>query len=119
MLPKSTVHKVEDKSYREASRKADKRIDTNQKNCSIGPCDVTSKSDLERLVKDLTSKENYLNLLSPLLHLLSCCPTDSNSTSQSRMQAFPGLKFHPNPHLQTSCTTRSGKESRSKTGIAF
>lgn len=29
----------------------------------IGPCDVTSKSDLEKLVKDLSSKEQHLNLL--------------------------------------------------------
>lgn len=28
----------------------------------IGPCDVTSKSDLESLVKDLESKEKYLTL---------------------------------------------------------
>ncbi|MDI1487229.1 MAG: hypothetical protein OHK93_006498 [Ramalina farinacea] len=30
---------------------------------SIGPCDVTSKAELEKLVKDLSSKEKYLNLL--------------------------------------------------------
>ncbi|CAJ2512365.1 Uu.00g053800.m01.CDS01 [Anthostomella pinea] len=29
----------------------------------IGPCDVTSKHDLERLVADLSKKEKYINLL--------------------------------------------------------
>ena len=29
----------------------------------IGPCDVTSKSDLEKLIQDLSSKEIHLNLL--------------------------------------------------------
>ncbi|KAL8764158.1 MAG: hypothetical protein Q9194_007145 [Teloschistes cf. exilis] len=29
----------------------------------IGPCDVTSKPELEKLVKDLSAKENHLNLL--------------------------------------------------------
>jgi NAD(P)-dependent dehydrogenase (short-subunit alcohol dehydrogenase family) len=29
----------------------------------LGPCDVTSKSDLENLVKDLSAKESYLTLL--------------------------------------------------------
>ncbi|KAL9640705.1 MAG: hypothetical protein Q9164_000100 [Protoblastenia rupestris] len=29
----------------------------------IGPCDVTSKSDLEKLIQELSSKEKYLNLL--------------------------------------------------------
>jgi len=29
----------------------------------IGPCDVTKKDDLDKLVKDLESKEKYLNLL--------------------------------------------------------
>ena len=92
---------------------------TNQDNCSIGPCDVTSKSDLEKLVKDLTSKEDYLNLLSPSLHIMSYRLTDSNSTSQSQMQESPGLRLRPTLRLQTSCMTRSGKESRSKTGTAF
>ena len=32
-------------------------------NARIGPCDVTSKSDLKKLIKDLYSKERYLNLL--------------------------------------------------------
>lgn len=30
---------------------------------SVGPCDVTSKSDLEKLVREISSKEKYLNLL--------------------------------------------------------
>jgi hypothetical protein len=34
---------------------------------SIGPCDVTSKDDLEKLCKDIESKEDKLNLLSELL----------------------------------------------------
>ncbi|KAL9102596.1 MAG: hypothetical protein Q9163_002276 [Psora crenata] len=29
----------------------------------IGPCDVTSKAELEKLIKELSSKEKYLNLL--------------------------------------------------------
>lgn len=29
----------------------------------MGPCDVTSKSDLEKLIKEISSKEKYLNLL--------------------------------------------------------
>jgi len=29
----------------------------------VGPCDVTSKSELEKLIKDIESKEKYLNLL--------------------------------------------------------
>ena len=31
---------------------------------SIGPCDVTSKQDLEKLIKELSSREKHLNLLS-------------------------------------------------------
>ena len=30
--------------------------------CRIGPCDVTSKSDLDQLAKELSSKEKHLNL---------------------------------------------------------
>ena len=30
---------------------------------SLGPCDVTNKSDLERLTADLESKEPYLSLV--------------------------------------------------------
>ena len=37
---------------------------------SIGPCDVTSKEDLEKLVRQISEKEKYLNLLS-LCNLLS------------------------------------------------
>ena len=33
------------------------------KNRSIGPCDVTSKSALENLIREISSKEKYLNLL--------------------------------------------------------
>ncbi|KAL8691182.1 MAG: hypothetical protein Q9218_003532 [Villophora microphyllina] len=29
----------------------------------VGPCDVTSKEDLEKLVKDISSKEKHINLL--------------------------------------------------------
>ena len=29
----------------------------------LGPCDVTKKDDLQRLVKDLQCKEKYINLL--------------------------------------------------------
>lgn len=32
--------------------------------CSLGPCDVTKKEDLERIVKEVESKEKYINLLS-------------------------------------------------------
>lgn len=30
----------------------------------IGPCDVTKKEDLEKLVQDISKKEKHLNLLS-------------------------------------------------------
>lgn len=32
-----------------------------------GPCDVTSKKDLERLVTEISKKEDYINLLSMAL----------------------------------------------------
>ena len=35
----------------------------------IGPCDVTSKSDLEKLIEDMSSREKYLNLLSMELQI--------------------------------------------------
>ena len=31
--------------------------------CSVGPCDVTSKSALENLIHEISSKEKYINLL--------------------------------------------------------
>ena len=41
---------------------------------SVGPCDVTKKEDLEKLVKEIESKEKHVNLLGtfvvPLLSLL-------------------------------------------------
>lgn len=72
MPPELTLQKKEDKLYRKAIRQANRSKNVEQHDCSIGPCDVTSKSDLEKLVKDLASKEKYLNLLSPSLHLSSC-----------------------------------------------
>ena len=38
---------------------------------SIGPCDVTSKEDLEKLVRQISEKEKYLNLLSLCYFLVS------------------------------------------------
>ena len=34
-----------------------------------GPCDVTSKKDIEKLVTEISKKEKYINLLSTLAHL--------------------------------------------------
>lgn len=83
MRPKTTVQRMEDVSYRKANRHADWRKNVDEYNCSIGPCDVTSKSDLVKLVENLASKERYLNLLSPSLHLFHClkhCLADSKCT---------------------------------------
>lgn len=30
----------------------------------VGPCDVTKKEDLEKLVQDISKKEKYISLLS-------------------------------------------------------
>lgn len=59
---------------------ADRRKNAEQYNSSIGPCDVTSKADLDKLVKNLASKEKYLSLLSLSLHLSCCRLTDFNRT---------------------------------------
>ena len=32
----------------------------------VGPCDVTSKDDLEKLVQEISKKEKHINLLSKL-----------------------------------------------------
>ena len=72
----------------------------------IGPCDVTSKSDLEKMIKDLSSREKYLNLLvtnagvSVALFLSSCNPhlgTDIRSEGAPRHRlcsrpTFQGLE---------------------------
>lgn len=34
-----------------------------------GPCDVTSKKDIEKLVTEISKNEKYINLLSTLAHL--------------------------------------------------
>lgn len=44
----------------------------------IGPCDVTSKEDLENLVQEITKKEKHLNLLS-----IHCLPAPRESVSDS------------------------------------
>lgn len=31
--------------------------------CRVGPCDVTKKEDLERVVQEIQKKEKYINLL--------------------------------------------------------
>ena len=39
---------------------------------SVGPCDVTKKEDLEKLVKEIESKEKHVNLLGTfIISLLS------------------------------------------------
>ncbi len=74
------ARKEEDRSYRKAVWPAQRIRAADQCNCSIGPCDVTSKPDLEKLVKDLASKETYLNLLSSSPCLFSCFLTNPSHT---------------------------------------
>ena len=69
MQREDTVRTEEDISFRKADQRYDSGIHVDEYNCRIGPCDVTSKPDLEKLVKNLASKEQYLNLLSPSLLL--------------------------------------------------
>ena len=58
---------------------------------SIGPCDVTSKSDLEQLIKDLSSREEYLNLLVANAGISSPkAPPDSESASQVQDKIWKG-----------------------------
>ena len=68
-LPRVTIQKVEVKSYRRMhilvgieDWKSNRWPLTHR----VGPCDVTSKSDLEKLIKEISLKEKYLNLLSML-----------------------------------------------------
>lgn len=65
MLPNPTILPEEDKSFRESALYA-RRIAVLTHDRSVGPCDVTLKSDLEKIVQEISSKEKYLNLLSPL-----------------------------------------------------
>lgn len=80
MPPRPTVQMGKDKSYRVAIHQANVRNIADEYNCSIGPCDVTSKVDLEKLVKNLTSKEKHLNLLSTSFRLFSHGLADFNRT---------------------------------------
>jgi type I site-specific restriction-modification system R (restriction) subunit len=60
------IRKEEVKSYRETTTR-EKRAKSETYSTDkdrIGPCDVTSKSELEKLIQDISSKEKYLNLLS-------------------------------------------------------
>ena len=73
MLPRAMVQREEaDVLYRKAIWQAKRQENVDQLNCSIGPCDVTSKPDLEKLVESLAAKEKHLNLLSPSRHLFIC-----------------------------------------------
>ena len=65
----------------------------NGKIIPIGPCDVTSKDDLEKLRQQLKEKERSLDLLSILFDLLaSCADTSSHQCWHLRVEGLAGVQ---------------------------
>ena len=78
-------------------------------NCRVGPCDVTSKSDLEKLIIEISSKEKYLNLLGiplplePSPHHVLTISSPSHQRRHLRPQSTPRLNLrhrNPRPNLE-------------------
>lgn len=64
MPPNLITQMAEVKSYRMLISRGKSWLARLMFCCRVGPCDVTSKADLEKLIKEISSKEKYLNLLS-------------------------------------------------------
>lgn len=70
-LPKRTVLQTMERSYRKSRGTRSIRLVDRIKLRGgtfdrAGPCDVTKKEDLEKLVKEIGSKEQHVNLLGML-----------------------------------------------------
>ena len=67
------IRREEGKSFRERNSKEalawGKKLIVPRR---VGPCDVTSKSELEKLAKEIEFKEKHLNLLSGFFSRSNC-----------------------------------------------
>ena len=97
MQPRLILRQAVARSYRRQSEVLYVLPDNLLNRTRIGPCDVTSKEDLEKLVQEISKKEKHLNLLST--HILNqSLKSLAPNTIQSQAPASQAPKLNQSPN---------------------